>query len=39
MKAQIAELWADLLAWAKAHVAISCLSVAVVLLIFIAALR
>ena len=39
MKDQIAALWADAKAWMQAHVAVTCLSAAVVLLIIIAALR
>jgi hypothetical protein len=36
MKAQWLALWADAKAWMQAHLAITCLSVAVVLLILIA---
>ena len=39
MKAQFLEIVASMKAWAASHVAIVCLSAAVVLLIFVAALR
>ncbi len=36
LKAQAAAIWRDFTAWCAAHVAISCLSAAVVILILIA---
>ena len=39
MKAQWLALWSDLKWWIGQHIAISCLSATIVLLIFIAAVR
>lgn len=36
LRAQAAQIWTDLKAWASQHVAITCLSAAVVILILIA---
>ena len=39
MKQQFAELWADAVVWMKAHLAITTLSIAVVIISIVAILR